>query len=131
MVAEKPSVCFFADPVAVHGGKTQGNAQRYYVSEQVLCKQSDYFVKAFKGPFREANEKVIHFDDDEPEIFEIILRWLCTRNALINDSRDSRAGQNYDTGDKLRRIKSWIFGDKYGLECFQKHLIVCGMKMVV
>ncbi|KAK3063684.1 hypothetical protein LTS18_013585 [Coniosporium uncinatum] len=124
-------VCTIQDPVTTHVGKTHGNEQRYAVSEEVSCKQSDYFVKAFRGPFREGTEKSIHFDDEEPEISEIFLRWLCTGSAFVLNPASPSRSLAYHAGDGLRMIKSWIFGDEHELECFQKHLIVCEMQLLV
>ncbi|KAF2490743.1 hypothetical protein BU16DRAFT_133394 [Lophium mytilinum] len=56
-----------------------GSEERIYpVNEDLLAYHSEYFRVLFKGPFREAKEKVSALPDIQCRTFEIFRDWLCS-----------------------------------------------------
>jgi hypothetical protein len=44
--------------------------------EDFICGKIDYFRRAFKGGFKEADEKKILLVDDDPKAFGALVNWL-------------------------------------------------------
>ncbi|KAK4544760.1 hypothetical protein LTR36_004009 [Oleoguttula mirabilis] len=50
--------------------------REWEVHKVLLCAQSEWFQKACAGPFKEAEEKKIKLDDDDPEVVNAMLHYL-------------------------------------------------------
>jgi hypothetical protein len=50
--------------------------KRYLIHKALLTKQSEYFDRAFNGSFKEANEQAIHFEEESPAAFDLLVGWL-------------------------------------------------------
>ncbi|KAF2029217.1 hypothetical protein EK21DRAFT_26386, partial [Setomelanomma holmii] len=55
-----------------------GKSKEYFAHKAVLCGRSEWFMKAFTGPFKEATENVIAVHNDNPKYFEIMLKYIYT-----------------------------------------------------
>ncbi|KAI9053318.1 hypothetical protein LZ554_002281 [Drepanopeziza brunnea f. sp. 'monogermtubi'] len=57
---------------------TVGSHKRknFVVHKQLLCDASEFFAKAFKGGFKEAEEGVMEMLDDDPDAFAWFVTWL-------------------------------------------------------
>ncbi|KAK8180437.1 uncharacterized protein BKA78DRAFT_347944 [Phyllosticta capitalensis] len=51
----------------------------FRMHKSVLSEVSQFFVKAFKGDFKEGKERKMKLADVEPEVFKIIGHWIYTR----------------------------------------------------
>jgi BTB/POZ domain len=48
----------------------------WYIHEDLLCERSEYFKKAFKGSFKEGQEKEIHLAEIDPTAFGQLVDWV-------------------------------------------------------
>jgi len=68
--------------VKVYVGPTR---EHYWtLPEDLLCDKLEFFRAAFKGPFKEGEDKEIHLEDDDPAVFEKLIDWLCTSGGSNN-----------------------------------------------
>ncbi|KAH7067999.1 BTB/POZ protein, partial [Paraphoma chrysanthemicola] len=58
----------------------KGKVREYYAHKAILCKESEYFLKAFTGNFKEATESTMELHDDDPELFELALKFIYTEH---------------------------------------------------
>ncbi|KAF2000824.1 hypothetical protein P154DRAFT_575535 [Amniculicola lignicola CBS 123094] len=56
----------------------KGQKKEYHAHRQILAGQSQYFRNAFAGNFKEATATEITLHDDDPELFEILLKFVYT-----------------------------------------------------
>lgn len=66
------------DVVKVWVGGEDYGYQEFYVHSKLISKKSAFFDRALKGPFREAQERTIRIQDENPLIFEFFLTWVYT-----------------------------------------------------
>lgn len=52
------------------------NQKFFYLHQELLCDRSQYFVKAFKGSFKESEDKTLYLLEDNVGAFELFVRWL-------------------------------------------------------
>ena len=52
--------------------------QRFVVSTTLLINEYQYFRAALRGEFREAHVNLIYLEEEDPEIFDLYVRWLYT-----------------------------------------------------
>jgi BTB/POZ domain len=51
--------------------------KRYIVHKDLICEKSEYFAKAFnENCFKEGIEKEMYLPEDEPDAFDLFIRWL-------------------------------------------------------
>ena len=53
-----------------------GEERKLWILPQEFICQLDYFKRAFKGGFKEANEKEISMKEDDPAAFGLLIDWL-------------------------------------------------------
>ncbi|KAH7091930.1 hypothetical protein FB567DRAFT_434637 [Paraphoma chrysanthemicola] len=93
--------------------KQVNNSQvrEYYAHRAVLCMESEYFLHIFTGNFKEASESGIELHDDEPELYELLLKFIYC-NEYDKDTIVKLAGD-----DKAKRvlipIGVFAIADKY------------------
>lgn len=46
------------------------------VHQALLCHESPYFRRALDGPFKESQERLFTFEEDDPNIFALFVNWL-------------------------------------------------------
>lgn len=76
-------------------------SETFYVHENVLCAQSDFFRKACQGSFRESAIRTIELKEEDPEVFSKFLEWIYFGDYEIT------AGKELDELFSL-----YIFADK-------------------
>ncbi|KAF1939412.1 hypothetical protein EJ02DRAFT_457009 [Clathrospora elynae] len=89
----------------------QGKVREYYAHKAILCKESAFFLKAFTGKIREATEGVMKLHDDDPQHFEVLLKFI------YSDKYDKDAITQLAADDKNKRvvipIGVYAVADKY------------------
>lgn len=58
--------------------------EEFIVHQGLVCKHSEFFKAALKGSWRESEEKVVKFPEDEPELFEYWLELLYFNKPLAD-----------------------------------------------
>ncbi|KAL8669248.1 MAG: hypothetical protein Q9168_006148 [Polycauliona sp. 1 TL-2023] len=48
----------------------------FYIHKGLLCSKSAFFRAAFEGSFREASEKQIYLEEENPEVFQHYAAWI-------------------------------------------------------
>ncbi|KAI4938792.1 uncharacterized protein J4E92_000073 [Alternaria infectoria] len=76
----------------------EGHTREYYAHKAVLCLESDYFLNAFTGNFKEASEGIMELHEDDPEHFEFLLKFMYT-GAYNKHEIAKLAGD-----DKIKRV---------------------------
>ncbi|KAF3009938.1 hypothetical protein E8E13_011078 [Curvularia kusanoi] len=93
----------------------KGKAREYYAHKAILCVESSYFRKAFTGNFKESHEAVMEIHDDDPDHFELLLKYVYTY------SYDETAVDELSGGDTEKRLLIPIgihaVADKYDIPC--------------
>ncbi|KAG9193590.1 hypothetical protein G6011_03625 [Alternaria panax] len=72
-------------------------ACEYFAHKTILCKKFNFFLKAFTGNFKEADESSIELHNDKPELFEFMLHYI------YSDNYDKTAIDKLAAGDKSLR----------------------------
>ncbi|KAF2127016.1 hypothetical protein P153DRAFT_261989, partial [Dothidotthia symphoricarpi CBS 119687] len=60
------------------GQTSNGVTKEYYGHKTAFSLQSDFFMKAFNGGFKEVSEDIIELHNDSPMHFMIMLKYLYT-----------------------------------------------------
>ncbi|OBT80496.1 hypothetical protein VF21_00742 [Pseudogymnoascus sp. 05NY08] len=109
------------------------------VHRAVICTASPVFAAMVDGKFKEAQSGVIDLPADEPEIVEMMLRFLY--QGKYNDGRptapiargnasaslDDRGGLKFPPGGKLREeamvvnVKVYVMADKYNIPILKQY----------
>ncbi|KAI4638712.1 hypothetical protein J4E93_009740 [Alternaria ventricosa] len=76
----------------------EGHTREYYAHKAVLCLESNYFLNAFTGNFKESSEGIMELHEDDPEHFEFLLKFMYT-GAYNKDEIAKFAGD-----DKNKRV---------------------------
>lgn len=86
----------------------------FSVPKELLCYHSSFFEAAFEGPFAEGKSKQMILEDISPQLFELLLEWVRSREIV----------------DGLGEIPScrmlvelWILGDRFMMPAFQNDII--------
>lgn len=93
--------------------------KQYKIYKDLICYHSEYFRKAFNGPWKEAEEGVV-LDDVEVGVFNIFVDWLYTQTIPRQTEEWARISGMIDPTDKhagwkvdLHRLKACVFGDRF------------------
>ncbi|KAF2123058.1 hypothetical protein BDV96DRAFT_639606 [Lophiotrema nucula] len=90
-----------------------GKTLEYYAHKAVLCGQSEYFMQAFTGSFKEASENEMEFHEDDPDHFEFALKFIYT---LEYDKDEIKRLTNNDPDKQLLiPIGIHAVADKYSI----------------
>lgn len=60
--------------------------------ENVLCHFSEYYKKAFQGPFREAEEKEMVLEDDDPDVFGHFVDFIYRQGLTCHENTTKTTG---------------------------------------
>ncbi len=81
------------------------------------------------GPFKEATDKSIELDDEDPAIFQAFVSWLYTgrlyedkQEPVDPDSEDSETRTSVNLTE-IQLTETWIFGEKRGIPALQNKAI--------
>jgi hypothetical protein len=89
--------------------------QHWAIVEDLLCNYSEYFRAAFKGNFKEAINKEIRLEEDDPAAFGKVIDWLFGETLACSCTKDLESCEN---------ILVWyilhILADKLGIEELMK-----------
>ncbi|KAF4625465.1 hypothetical protein G7Y89_g12700 [Cudoniella acicularis] len=85
-------------------------ADFWILHEEVICYYSEFFKKAFKGPFAEGTTKEMTLEDDDPAVFGRFVDWIYGWNLGPCEGP-------HDSGDRAHLVE-WcslhVFADKFG-----------------
>ena len=88
---------------------------RFYVHNKFLCNASTFFEAALEGGFEEAESQRIELPEDKPEIVELFLEWLYTKEYRGPDEELLHKGPG--NGIELRpAMDLFVFADKLGTQ---------------
>jgi hypothetical protein len=82
--------------------------QRYSIHERLVSPRSEFVRLALRGPWKEAQERIINLPEDDSVVFSVYQQWLY--GGLIHTCRDtsfSGADDEYET-----LAKAYILGEK-------------------
>ncbi|KAK5164538.1 uncharacterized protein LTR77_009744 [Saxophila tyrrhenica] len=120
--ATKLATLFEESPnIAVHLSDTE---TILYVQKAVLCRVSEWFVKALTGNFAEGHTKTLHLLDCDKDTFALFLYWVCHKGLpldmdvedehyTVETLPDGQERQWTESASQRRLINLWCFGDKY------------------
>ncbi|KAF2123008.1 BTB/POZ protein [Lophiotrema nucula] len=91
----------------------EGKTKEYYAHRQILAGQSSYFMRAFTGQFKEATEPTMELHDDDPELFEIMLKFVYT--GIYNMNEINNIFHNDISKNVLVPVRLSILADKYDI----------------
>jgi hypothetical protein len=98
---------------------------RFVVHENLLVHYSKFFHAALTGKFKEAEDKTVKLEEDDPDIFELFVHWLYYQrfpDKVYGDNEGILALWTIDDDDDYQSSPSdncvylHIFGDKYEVE---------------
>ncbi|KAK7180644.1 hypothetical protein DPSP01_014041 [Paraphaeosphaeria sporulosa] len=110
-------------PTADHFTKTSeilvgtgSKSTRFLLHTSLLTQQSPYFRVALTGPFLEATDQSIRFDDVSVEIFELLVSWLYTGAIKPVPFKDGKPA--YYT-----LLHLYILADRFCFEGLRNHIV--------
>ena len=85
------------------------------MQKALLCTTLEYFVKALKGNFKEAEDRTLRLPGCDKETLELFLYWACNK-ALPDFQADighepGNTRKDLVHANQLRLAKLWILGD--------------------
>ncbi|KAF2804160.1 uncharacterized protein BDZ99DRAFT_368935, partial [Mytilinidion resinicola] len=90
--------------------KVGPDAQSLSIHREMICQSSKYFTKAFKGGFKEAEEKCITLKDVEVLTAQRFMHWLYTNTLEDEDGGETGELSSLSALD-LARL--YVLGDRY------------------
>lgn len=91
----------------------------FFVHLNLLCSASPYFKAAFTNGFLEAQQKSMKIPEDDPDTFEILVRWVYTKKLdLPNPGTDEAHDERY-----LQLCKLYVLTDKYRMMGMKNYII--------
>jgi hypothetical protein len=93
-----------SEPVKVLVGEAN---TPFYVHETLLRANGPFFDNAFKGPWKEREERTITLTETDPETFNIYLQWLYTARLFCTKEDDERDDADSVAGILYREIERW------------------------
>lgn len=90
---------------------------KFSVHKEMLCGVSSFFKSALNGSFREGREQTITLPEDDPDIFDLFVQWLYTKNYEIQGS-DGRLDQTFYT----EAVQLYCLADKYDVSTLRSHI---------
>ncbi|CAO2658845.1 Nn.00g065680.m01.CDS01 [Neocucurbitaria sp. VM-36] len=95
---------------------------KYYIHKALLTHHSEYFAKALRGPWKEAEEQTVRLEDVDCETFDIFVDWLYTGKLPEEDSdwiAKFEPDLEWQIQYWLQRVKVCVFGDRFQARDFQ------------
>jgi hypothetical protein len=116
---------FTGDVIQVVVGS--GPPYTFRVHEDMICQASPFFISAMSHAWKEARERIVILDEDEPETFKIYLHWLYRGTIPIRFGNPVEDEKLYHSTSKtlkyihdvyaeqyLEITRAYILGDKLG-----------------
>lgn len=102
--------------------------QEFRAYRELLCEVSSYFRGALLGHLKEAQEKMIDLDEEDPAVFATFITWLYHRRLpSIMSCNESTGKEEADRSRDERRqqhlAELWILGDRRGIPGLQNAAI--------
>ncbi|TVY20478.1 Kelch-like protein 25 [Lachnellula arida] len=79
----------------------------FKLHKNIVCTQSKPLAAAFKGNFKESEDSTIALEDDEPEIVDIMVRFLYEQSLDLEATETNTL--------LLLAVKVYVIGDKYDI----------------
>lgn len=97
-------------------GDTQST---FHVHLDHLCAASSYFTAAFTKDFLEAQGNFMKLPEDDPDIFELLVRWLYTKELAVpvTDTKED-CNEHY-----LQLCKLYVSADKYRILALKNYIV--------
>lgn len=93
----------------------------FLIQPVMLRLLSDYFCRALMpGRFKEGNEGVLHFPEDDLDVWDRIMFWTFRRTLF--PKRQSSEDETRESQALL--VRCWAHGDKYGISGFQHRVMI-------
>lgn len=67
---------FGGPQVTVIVGDESRSKKQFVLPKALLCHYSTYFDRCFNGEFVEARNQEVELDEDDPEIFALLVEWI-------------------------------------------------------
>ncbi|KAF3009944.1 hypothetical protein E8E13_011114 [Curvularia kusanoi] len=121
--AKRPAVDLFNSPtlsdVTLKQISEEGQVREYYANKAILSAESPVFLAAFSGRFAEANESHMIIRDDNPNDFELLLKYIYTRQY-------DEAAVEKAAGNRAEEVKVLLgihlVADKYGVSVIYEEI---------
>ncbi|KAK3721041.1 hypothetical protein LTR37_003331 [Vermiconidia calcicola] len=86
-------------------------ATPYYVQESVLRDAAAYFAKAIQWDhLSHETLGILKFPEDDEDAWKVLLQWFVKKELPV---------LKMNQATQMLWVRSWIIGDKYGIEAFQ------------
>ncbi|EUC33757.1 hypothetical protein COCCADRAFT_36419 [Bipolaris zeicola 26-R-13] len=107
--AEKPKFSHFLTSPLVT--VTVARSRTFYLHFDLLVAESDMFSNSLTGGFKEAEEKAIELEDEDPEIFGFFVEYLYRNQSIL--SRDVAHYSEYVTLARLYAMGERLMAPKF------------------
>jgi len=93
--------------ISTSDADTYEGKQIYLLHRELLCSHSPYFAGAFKGGFRESEDKSIHLQDVSASTMRLFQFWLLKQSTIwladyiVDDDDDSNKVATDEQGRSL------------------------------
>jgi hypothetical protein len=91
-----------------------GPEQKLFVIHEDLLCRVEYFKSAFKGFFKESNDKMIVLPEDDPIAFSEVVNWVYGHKYECK-SMNCKPGEVPQTGHIIPHCEVFVLADKYGI----------------
>lgn len=106
-----------SESIKIYIGERTPESTPHVVPKTVLCNKFRYFEKALSPNFKEGQNGILHFPDDNEDAWNLLLYYLFhDRVPRVKDV--FIAGTMY-----LPLAHAYVLGDKYGLTTFQNEVV--------
>ncbi|KAF2175249.1 hypothetical protein K469DRAFT_611324, partial [Zopfia rhizophila CBS 207.26] len=78
------------------------------VHEKLICSSSDFFKNAMNRDWKESKQRLVHLEDDDPDMFQLYLHWLYRGTLPVRIDEPGPVGNS----EYLQLAKAYILGDK-------------------
>ncbi|KAL8296844.1 hypothetical protein RB597_006116 [Gaeumannomyces tritici] len=97
-------------------------AKDYLVHKSIVCPRSDFFAKACRGPFKEAQEGKISLPEDDPVAVHSMVFYLYHLKYDVSQSWKETSGEEVpkDGSELVEHAKVYALAEKYGIPCLKE-----------
>ncbi|KAF2162508.1 hypothetical protein M409DRAFT_27132 [Zasmidium cellare ATCC 36951] len=112
-----------ATNITIYVGRRQPDIEPYVLPKIVLSNAAPYFHKIVNCDFKEGQEGVLHFPEDDQYSWRLFIYWLFNRRLPEPDRpappNPRHLGPRALSPFFSALIKAWSLGDKYDIPAFQ------------
>jgi hypothetical protein len=92
--------------------------QQYHLHKALLTHHSEYFLRAFNGSWKEAEDRIVTLEDVGPVTFGIFVEWLYTQNmptfdVFVEMGAPTKAEDRDDDPYITALTQALVFGDRF------------------